>query len=132
MDDVMLFVAVHSPNVTLLFDHFQCHCTIVWRFFLEMWTLQLPEILKLCPRTVNSQYIIWMNEHSDIALFALRTLMCFPCITRRWRHYKVVRQRWSCATLHHSFITIVWWYKQQLVSDRLLSLFSKENTHNVR
>jgi hypothetical protein len=29
VDDVMLIVAVHSPNVTLLFDHFQCHCTIV-------------------------------------------------------------------------------------------------------
>ena len=28
MHDVMLFVAVNSINVTLLFDHFQCHCTI--------------------------------------------------------------------------------------------------------
>ena len=33
-----------------------------------------------------------------------------PCIPMIWRHEKIVRQRRSCATSHHSFITTVWWY----------------------
>jgi hypothetical protein len=47
-----------------------------------------------------------------------------------WRHDKLVRQKRSGATSHHSFITSV--VIQHLVSVKLLSSISKENIHNVR
>ena len=37
------------------------------------------------------------------------TVLC-PCISLLWFHEQVVWLRMSCATLHHYFITTVWWY----------------------
>jgi hypothetical protein len=62
-------------------------------------------------------------------------LLCYRCshwrvlpfILMIWRHDKIVWQRRYRATSRHSFITTVY-----LVSDRLLSLNSKENVQNVR
>ena len=55
-------------NVTLLFDHFQCHCTISrqWLFSLEMWTVQLPEILKVCPCKLECAYVAYIGVYYRI------------------------------------------------------------------
>jgi hypothetical protein len=67
-----------------------------------------------------------------VALLCCLYWCVFPCIPIIWRHDKVVWHRISLATSCHSFIITVWWYNQRLVSDRLLSLISKENLHHVR
>jgi len=62
-------------NVSLLFDHFQCHCTIVRQcffleIFLEMWTVQWKYVLGN-----ESIAILNMNEWTlnNRALFTLLT-----------------------------------------------------------
>ena len=85
-------------NVTLLFDHFQCHCTVSRQrlFILEMWTVQLPEILKACPCKLECAYFAYIGVYFRIL--------------DNDTYDKVVRQRKFRATSRHSFITTVWWY----------------------
>ena len=98
-------------------------------FFLEMWTVMLSEILKLCPwiweygREFARHNYEWMNIKQSLCLCCFLS-MCFPRIPMIWRHDKVNRQRRSRATSRHFFYHT--WYVQHLVSERLLSLISKE------
>ena len=51
----------------------------------------------------------WLNIKQSLCLRCL--LWCvFPRIPMIWCHDKVVLQRKSRMTSHHSFITKVWWY----------------------
>ena len=85
-------------DVTLLFDHFQCHCTVSRQrlFILVMWIVQLPEILKACPYKLECAYFAYNGVYFRIL--------------DNDTYDKVVRQMKFRATSRHSFITTVWWY----------------------
>jgi hypothetical protein len=84
-------------DVTLLFDHFQCHCSqSTTTFILEMWIVQLPEILKACPYKLECAYFAYIGVYFRIL--------------DNDTYDKVVRQMKFRATSRHSFITTVWWY----------------------
>jgi hypothetical protein len=63
----MLFVS-NLFLLTLLFDHFQCHCTVNRQrlFILEMWIVQLPEILKACPYKLECAYFAYIGVYFRI------------------------------------------------------------------
>ena len=105
---------IYQSRVTVR-DHFQYHCTIVRQYaFLEKfsqyscrkyWNYVLE--IKIW-RWIRDKYYEWMIIKQSLCLCRLHwyVLHCSPMI---WRHDKVVRQKRSGATSHHSFIT-VWWY----------------------
>jgi hypothetical protein len=76
-----------------------------------MWTLQLPEISKLCLWKWEYDREFTMHNMNEWTLssrfvYVVNIDVFFPRIPMIWRHDKGVRQRTSC----HSFITTVWWY----------------------
>jgi hypothetical protein len=82
----------------LLLENCAIHVYILdqkyWNYIhgnMNMWYINLS--------WMNEQ--IWTSEHW--------TVLC-PCISLLWFHEQVVWLRMSCATLHHYFITTVWWY----------------------
>jgi hypothetical protein len=104
-------------EVTLLFDHFQCHCTIVRQhsFLINMDRTVAHGNEKM---TMNSQYE-WMNIKKSLSLRCWH--WCgFPRIPMIWRHDKVVQQRAEKISrnvtpffYHHSVVI------QHLLSDTL-------------
>ena len=81
--------------------------------------------------TVNSRYITWMNNIKKSLCNTLLALMCFlPHSNDMTSWQSSSAEKVSCNVApffyHHSVVI------QHLVSDRLLSLISKENMHNVR
>ena len=81
--------------------------------------------------TIYLQYIIWMNAHLTDALLTLLILMCFTPHSNdmtSWQNSSAEKISCNVAPFfyHHSVVI------QHLVSDRLLSLNSKENVQNVR
>ena len=119
---------IHQSHVTV-----RSLPVLLYNRFWVMWTVQSPEIVE----TMSLEIKIWqwicdtqyecMNIKQSLCLRCLHWCV-FPRIPIIWHHDKVVRQRRSCATSHHSNITTVW-LLQHLVSDRLLSLISKEIVH---
>ena len=107
--DVTL-VSLYNRSKTLLLEN----CAIVFMYwnietmFLDMriW-LSIRDII-ICQ--------VWMSEHWSLFLY----------ISILWRHEEIVRQRTSCTMLRHSVVM------QHRVSDRPLSIISKENIHNVK
>ncbi len=112
-------------EVTLLFDHFQCHCTIVRQhsFLRNMDRTVAHGNEKM---TMNSQYE-WMNIKKSPSLRCWH--WCgFPRIPMIWRHGKVVQQRAEKISRNGYTTSFI----RHLESDRLLSSISKENVHNAR
>ena len=123
----------HSlTKVTLLFDHFQGHCAIGWQHFLgrnaDRAVAGNNETENI---TVNSRYIIWMNEHLTLNLLRLLTLMSISTHFNdipSWKSSSVEKILCNVTTFFYHNSGMI----QHLVSDWLLSLISKENVRNVR
>jgi hypothetical protein len=102
-----------SIQVTLLFDHFQCHCTIIrQRFFWKMWNCSVAWNIETTIHrnenmTMNLQYST--NEWTLSSHFVYVAYIDAFSPAFQW-YDKVVRQRRSRATFCNSFITTVWWY----------------------
>jgi general stress protein CsbA len=66
--------------------------------------------IKMC--TILSRRLQFV--HDVTLFFSVHSPMSGYCVLSHipmiWHHVKVVRQRTSRATSHHSFITTVWWY----------------------
>jgi hypothetical protein len=58
---------------------------------------------------IRDIYYEWMIIKQSLCLCCLHWYV-LPYSPIIWRHDKVVRQKRSGATSHHSFITTVWWY----------------------
>ena len=72
---------------------------------------QIARVELKCVHYSEGDYIpmVWRHVISSIhsPMSGYCVLSHIPMV---WRHVKVVRQRTSRATSHHSFITTVWWY----------------------
>jgi hypothetical protein len=127
--DLTLFVAIHSSK--------SCYCSIAFSVTVQSFLSNVDRTVAGNIETMSLEIKIWqwicdtqyecMNIKQSLCLRCLHWCV-FPRIPIIWHHDKVVRQRRSCATSHHSNITTVW-LLQHLVSDRLLSLISKEIVH---
>ena len=94
-------------------DHFQCHCTIVRQYaFLEKfwqyscrkyWNYVFEMKIWQWNRDI---YYEWMIIKQSLCLCCLHWYV-LPCSPIIWHHDKVVPQKRSGATSHHSFITMV-------------------------
>ena len=67
MHDVTLFVAVHSPmsrycSITFSVTAVSQQCL----FILEMWTVQLREILNVCPCKLECAYVAYIGAYFRI------------------------------------------------------------------
>ena len=123
----------HSlTKVTLLFDHFQGHCTIGRQHFLgrnaDRAVAGNNETENII---VNSRYTIWMNEHLTLTLLTLLTLMSI------FTHFNVIPS-WKCSSVKKILCNVTPFFDhnsgviQHLVSYWLFSLISKENVLSVR
>ena len=105
-----LSVSLYNRSKTLLLEN----CAIVFMYW-NIETMFLDMRIWLSIRdTIICQ--VWMSEHWSLFLY----------ISILWRHEEIVRQRTSCTMLRHSVVM------QHRVSDRPLSIISKENIHNVK
>jgi hypothetical protein len=104
-------------------------------FFKEVWTLKLREILKLCPwkwkydREFTKHN---MNEWTLNSCFVYVDYIdvFFPHSNdmTSWQNSSAEKISCNVAPLFYHYSVVI----QYLVSDRLLSLISKENIQNVR
>jgi hypothetical protein len=141
LHDVTVYVAVHS----------QMSHSITFSVVTEMWskcvcsgrTVQLPinkwNYVRICRNmNVNTWYINLWNERTKMKEWTLQSL-CLPglhcdvfcCILILWGHEK------SSLVEDIVYIVVLFFYHhrvviQHLVSDRLFSLISNENLHNIR
>ena len=115
VQDVTLFFVVHW--LTSRYNAINFSVTIIiWQLFFwrnseymsMYWTVQFPEILKLCPWKLEYVENEWMNIEQSFGLCCLHWYT-FTCIPIQWHHEKVVRQKTS---LQHCTIVLssVWWY----------------------
>ena len=118
-------------NVTLMFDHFQCHCTIIWQAFLRnvdctvagnIETMSLE--MRIWPWIYDT--LIYINEYTLNSRFVYVDV--FSYIPMKWQSGSAEKMTYNVMPFfyHHNVVI------QHLVSDRPFSLISKENIHNVR
>jgi hypothetical protein len=121
-------------NVTLMFDHFQCHCTIIWQAFLRnldctvagnIETMSLE--MRIWPWIYDT--LIYINEYTLNSRFVYVDVFSLHSNEMTsWQSSSA--EKMSCNIVpffyHHSVVI------QHLVSDMRLSLISKENVHNIR
>ena len=114
MHDNTLFVAVHSPkshHKSITFSVTVQLCDKMLFFFKcgpysfrKSWNDVIGNDREFAIHNMNE----WLLSSRFVYIAYID--MFSPHFPMTWRHDKIVRQRRSCATSCHSFITTVWWY----------------------
>ena len=92
-------VTVQCPTICFLEKFWQYSCRKYWNYVFEIKIWQW----------IRDIYYEWMIIKQSLCLCRLHWYV-LPYSSMIWRHDKVVRQKRSGATSHHSLITTVWWY----------------------
>ena len=123
---------------------FEMKCLNKWYLIWSvLWTsiTKSRESINTCVQYSEEDYILCMTSRlfvtvHSICLLTLFTLTCFTPHSNDMTSWQIVRQRRSCATSRHFFLSPqrgdTTYCILHPVSDTLLSLNSKENVQNVR